>query len=191
MCQCNSEQGLAAKGDMSALKHMAQLAKSQHATQHNHAPGQSMHYLALMHCVGQPGSSGEPFALALFWVLHALPQLLHKLAAVEAVKVSSWPVALCQVKQEQAKLPHIRLGHDKVEAVVQEASGSLWGLQANCTPAEQLSHLMPCTTGKQLICLRTTASLDVQLLCGMPVTVHSLSPVYRRVVGLTCKSGRG
>ncbi len=133
---------------MSALKHMAQLAKSHHASQHDHAPDQSMRYPALLHRVGQlsllPGHSSR--------VLHALPQLFHKLAAVEAVKMSSWPVALCQVKQEQAKLPHIGLGHDKVEAVVQEASGSLWGLKANCTPAGQLSHLILCTAYVQLIC---------------------------------------
>lgn len=48
---------------------MAELAKSQHASQHDHAPGQSMHYLALLHLVGQPGTPAEPFALALFWDL--------------------------------------------------------------------------------------------------------------------------
>ena len=82
--------------------------------------------------------------------------------------MSSWPAALCQVKQEQAKLPNVALGHDKVNTAVQEASGSLWGLQADCTPAEQLSHLGSCTTYVQLICLRAAASRDVQLLCGMP-----------------------
>ncbi len=48
---------------------MAELAKSQHTSQHDHAPDQSMHHLVLLHRVGQPGTPAEPFALALFWDL--------------------------------------------------------------------------------------------------------------------------
>ena len=35
-----------------------------------------MHYLALLHLVGQPGTPAEPFALALFWDLARLDSAL-------------------------------------------------------------------------------------------------------------------